>query len=220
MQNDSIDDADRYGAQLYYHVASAADFRDKDVLEIGSGRGGGTAFVMRHFHPRTTTGVDFADKAISFCKEHYKRAGLSFVRGDAESLPFPPGSFDVVINVESSHCYPSVPAFLSEVWRVLRPAGYLLLADLRLKSDVDVLRDQIRQAGFTILDDEDITDSVAHALELDSERRHALIRKRIPALLRDASSEFLAVKGSRVYEHLSHGQLEYVCFRVQKESRL
>jgi ubiquinone/menaquinone biosynthesis C-methylase UbiE len=50
-------------------------------------------------------------------------------------MPFPDASFDAVINVESSHCYPSMGRFLSEVHRVLRPRGSLLFADLRT-SDV------------------------------------------------------------------------------------
>lgn len=220
MQHIQSGEGDRYGAQLYYRVASAVRLRGKDVLEVGSGRGGGTAFVMAQFHPRTMTGVDFADRAISFCLDHYKVDGLSFIRGDAESLPFPPDSFDAVINVESSHCYPSLPTFLSEVWRVLRPAGHLLLADLRLQRDVGVLRDEILRAGFAILESDVITDGVVHALELDDQRRRTLIRQSIPRILRDASSEFLGVRGSRVYDQLLGGELEYVRFSLQKTDRL
>jgi SAM-dependent methyltransferase len=40
-------------------------------------------------------------------------------------------SFDAVINVEASHCYPSLPRFLAEVARVLRPGGHFLYADVR-----------------------------------------------------------------------------------------
>ncbi|GIS42930.1 MAG: hypothetical protein Ct9H90mP15_09700 [Candidatus Neomarinimicrobiota bacterium] len=39
-------------------------------------------------------------------------------------MPFDNDSYDVIINVESSHCYPSIPQFLSEVKRVLKPGGF------------------------------------------------------------------------------------------------
>ncbi len=53
-----------------------------------------------------------------------------------------------MINIESSHCYGSMTRFLSEVSRVLRPNGYLLLADLRGTDGVEVLHG----ASWTISD--------------------------------------------------------------------
>jgi ubiquinone/menaquinone biosynthesis C-methylase UbiE len=43
------------------------------------------------------------------------------VSGDALRLPFGNGSFDVLINVESSRAYDSIERFLHEANRVLRP---------------------------------------------------------------------------------------------------
>src|SRR5580658_10268320 len=41
LQLEAVDEANRYPIQLYNRVASAVDLRGKDVLEVGSGRGGG-----------------------------------------------------------------------------------------------------------------------------------------------------------------------------------
>ena len=46
------DEKDRYCIQLYNHVASTADMKDKDVVEIGSGRGGGASFLSRYYDPK------------------------------------------------------------------------------------------------------------------------------------------------------------------------
>src|ERR671912_1774562 len=62
------DEPDRYAIQLYHHVASAVDLRNLDVLEIGSGRGGGASYVARYLKPKALTGLDFSDKAIQFCE--------------------------------------------------------------------------------------------------------------------------------------------------------
>ena len=48
-----------------------------------------------------------------------------------EALSFEGASFDVVINVESSHCNENLPAFLREVRRVLRPEGCFGWVDIR-----------------------------------------------------------------------------------------
>jgi ubiquinone/menaquinone biosynthesis C-methylase UbiE len=69
------------------------------------------------------------------CIEHIGIPGLTFKSGAAEALPFDDESFDVVINIESSHCYQSIAKFLSSVHRVLRPNGYFAFAEFRSAGD-------------------------------------------------------------------------------------
>src|SRR5947207_8203542 len=54
----SRDAAHRYGIALYQHVAGAIDLKERDVLEVGSGRGGGASYMMRYLQPKSVTGVD------------------------------------------------------------------------------------------------------------------------------------------------------------------
>ena len=107
------DEPDRYFIQLYHHVASAVDLEDKEVLEVGSGRGGGSSYIKRYLKPRRMVGIDFSANAVAFCNDAYSVDGLSYQTGDAEHLPFEDESFDAVVNVESSHCYGSMEAFLA-----------------------------------------------------------------------------------------------------------
>src|SRR5262245_50784956 len=109
------DEPNRSSIQLYHQVASAVPLEGLDLLEVGCGRGGGASYVKRYLGPRQLTGVDFSAKAVRFCRGNYHLDGLSFVQGDAESLPLAAESFDAVLNVESSHCYGSMSAFLREV---------------------------------------------------------------------------------------------------------
>ncbi|MBB4852731.1 ubiquinone/menaquinone biosynthesis C-methylase UbiE [Mycobacteroides chelonae] len=71
----------------------------------------------------SSTGLDLNLDGIDFCRRRHDLPGLEFVQGDAESPSFPDQSFDVVINLESSHLYPHFPVFLTEGARVLRPGG-------------------------------------------------------------------------------------------------
>ena len=57
------------------------------------------------------------------------------MQADAEKLPFDDESFDAIINVESSHCYPHIDSFLSEVRRVLAPGGCFGIVDFRKIED-------------------------------------------------------------------------------------
>src|SRR6185436_1427988 len=115
--------------------------------------------------PESLTGVDFSQDAIDFCKRRHSVAGLSFTRGDAESLPFENESFDAVVNVESSHCYGSMASFLTEVGRVLRPGGYFVHADLRNHDDAALWQDQLRNSGMIVVRELDITANILAALD-------------------------------------------------------
>jgi len=218
--------SDGLGLQLYAAVAGAVELSGKDVLEVGCGRGGGTAFVFERFAPRSMTGLDLARRAIARCRARYARPGLRFVAGNAERLPFADGTFDAVLSVESTHCYPDPPSFFREVDRVLRPGGVLLLADLRssaptsegvfAREDVHQLRRQLSDAGFHALEQEDITANVTRALELDTPARKARIERRVPKRLRPLVLGFAAVEGSPVYEAFATHELTYLRFVLEK----
>jgi SAM-dependent methyltransferase len=118
------DERDRLCIQLYSHAIDNCDLRDSDVLEVGSGRGGGASYISRYLQPRSMTGMDFSQDAVNLCNRYRLSPGLAFVCGDALSMPFPASSFDAVVNIESSHCYESMDTFLAEVCRVVRVAGF------------------------------------------------------------------------------------------------
>lgn len=136
LELEPTDEPDRLNIQLYRHVLGDTDLAGLDVLEVGSGRGGGASYLSRCLEPRSVTGVDFSQQAVRLSTRDRRGPGLTFVRGNATALPFPDGTFDVVINIESSHCYGSMAGFLGEVTRVLRPGGHFHWADFR---DVDEL---------------------------------------------------------------------------------
>lgn len=210
------DEPYRYSIQMYLHTIGSVQLQNKAVLEVGSGRGGGAAFVKRFFQPQTLTGVDIAPKAIHFCRNTYQADGLSFRQGDAEALPFESNSFDAVINIESSFSYGHVNRFLSEVYRVLRPEGHLLLADYRDQDRVETLRAQIAEAGFTVQNETRINDEVIRALDLDSARRVKLIKSKVPRVLHNILYDFAGINGTRTHKALINGTVEYLSWTLQK----
>ncbi|MCP5055072.1 MAG: SAM-dependent methyltransferase, partial [bacterium] len=48
---DGDDEFNRYPIQLYDYVASHLDMKNLDILEVGSGRGGGAEYITRSFKP-------------------------------------------------------------------------------------------------------------------------------------------------------------------------
>lgn len=213
---DSADESNRYSVQLYHAVINGVNLANLRVLEIGSGRGGGAAYIKHYHKPAVMVGVDFSAKAVALCNEVYDIPGLSFVKGDAEDLPFDDNAFDAVINVESSHCYGSVESFLSQVRRVLRPGGYFLYADFRDLEKLEKWRQQIADSGLIQINETNITANVVAALDADDERKTNLINKLVPRLLLSSFKDFSGVKGSAIYTEFQSGVTPYLRFLLQK----
>ncbi|HET8914821.1 MAG TPA: class I SAM-dependent methyltransferase [Propionibacteriaceae bacterium] len=214
----SSDEPDRLCIQLYLHAIDNFDLRDRDVLEVGSGRGGGASYISRYLQPRSMTGMDFSQESVDLCNRHRLSPGLAFVCGDAQSMPFPASSFDAVVNIESSHCYESMDAFLAEVCRVLRPGGRFFFADLRNTDGVNTLREQFDASGLTLEKETDITTNVLTALRLDNARKLELIDALIPRVFHWPFRVFAGIAGTRNYAGLEHGKLQYLSARLAKSS--
>lgn len=210
------DEADRFCIQLYHEVAGAVPLEGLDVLEVGSGRGGGASYVARYLKPKTMIGVDFSGKAVRLCQKRHAVENLKFIEGDAENLPFPDGRFDAVINVESSHCYGRMQKFLSEVKRVLKPGGHFLFADLRGRAEAEELHRFVVASGMTIEGHWDITANVLEALALDNDRKQMLIEKTVRGPLLKYFKEFAGMKNTGVFERFQKGGNVYLRYVLRK----
>ena len=208
------DEPERFGVQLYHRVASGK-LGGLDVLEISCGRGGGASYIARCLQPHLTVGLDASPGMIAYCRLHHRLPRLSFCVGDAEVLPIVAEAFDAVVNVEAAHCYGSLPQFLSETSRVLRPNGWLLFADMLSRGDIPAVRAQITTSGFTTLEEEDMTSGVMRALDEDTNRRQQ-IAARAPRPFRGAFAAFAGVQNTAVYGMLRSGDTAYLRFAARR----
>lgn len=115
----------RYALEPY--IPTFADFasgKERDVLEIGVGMGCDHVQWAMH-QPRSLSGIDLTDRAVEITSSHLAELGLrsELQRADAEALPFPDASFDVVYAFGVLHHSPDTPQTIREVHRVLRPGG-------------------------------------------------------------------------------------------------
>jgi ubiquinone/menaquinone biosynthesis C-methylase UbiE len=214
----SQDEPNRYFIQLYHRVVKDIDLQDKDIVEVGCGQGAGGVFLLQYKNPHSYIGIDLSEKAIELCQRNSKFVNAHWMQGRADALPIPDNSVDVVVNIESSHCYPSMEQFLSEVLRVLRPNGYMAFTDLRPFSKVDELDKCIKASGLQVLQRCDITTQVLDSLTRLSDRRKAHINATYSVIWRQAVRDISAVKGSVTYNSFINGQQQYLCYLLQKKS--
>ncbi len=206
----AADEPFRANIQLYHHVAQAAGLRGARVLEVSCGHGGGASYLTRTFGPAEYVGLDLNPAGIRYCQGRHQLAGLRFQTGDALALPFPEASFDVVVNVEASHCYPDFRRFLDEAARVLKPGGRLAYADLRYPSQREAWVDDLSRHPVLRLERMRlINPEVIRGMELNTPRYEAMVRACFPGFLQGLCLDFAGVKGSRIHRDAVSGALDY-----------
>lgn len=178
------DEPHRFFIQLYHRTATQVDLNGKRVLEVSCGHGGGASYLMRTQHPASYTGLDLNSAGIDFCRNRHHLAGLDFVEGNAEDLPFPDQTFDAVLNVEASHLYPHVPRFLAEVARVLSPGGHFLYTDFCRRRDIPTWEAALMEAPMRMVSSAVIDGDVLRGNEKNSPRKHDLISRHGSAIPR------------------------------------
>lgn len=121
-------EAERYLRQPFMREAVGFDrYRGRTLLEIGCGLG--TDLLQFARGGAIVTGLDLTEQSIELARKRFDMYGVpgSFQVGDAENLPFPDNSFDVVYSFGVLHHTPDTARAIREVARVLKPGGEIVI---------------------------------------------------------------------------------------------
>ena len=100
------------------------------VLDVGCGPGHATAALARALPRAQVTGLDLSPRAIALAEAaHAREPNAHFRVGDAMTLPFADGTFDVVMSTASIKHWPDAERGVREALRVLAPGGMLVLLE-------------------------------------------------------------------------------------------
>lgn len=113
----------------YPYIASELEKEEyRDLLDCGCGTGPMISLLYEKDPTKHYTGLDITPRMIEVGKAK-NLAGVDWVVGDCENLPFEEDTFDVIICSNSFHHYPNPQRFFDSVKKVLRPGGRLILQD-------------------------------------------------------------------------------------------
>lgn len=199
-------------ARLVFAVVGETDLTDAEVLDVGCGRGGAVGLLAKHTSAAHVVGLDLAHSSVAFARRTFDPTRTSFVRGTAEQLPFPARRFDVVFNLESSACYPSMEAFYREVARVLRPGGRFLYADLFPVAVQQPCRDALLACGLELEHETDITENVVRSRTRRAERQRVALAKAGGGDL----GEWVGQEGSSLFHRLEQRTAHYLALRLRR----
>jgi ubiquinone/menaquinone biosynthesis C-methylase UbiE len=113
---------------------------DYVILDVGCG-GGKTVNRLAQKAPRGKVfGIDYSADMVKYSKKVNKKLivedKVEIVEGSVDKTGFPDEFFDLVTAIETYYFWPSFPDALNEIWRVLKPSGFLLLVNEMVKDGV------------------------------------------------------------------------------------
>lgn len=135
------DEVSRGIADAIEHAVQALDPKPHEhVLDVATG----TGWAARSIAARgaTVTGVDLGAEVIEAARA--LSTGIDFLIGDAEALPFPDAHFDALISTFGVMFVRDPEAAASELARVIRPGGRVVLANWAVSGSVHEMFKLIR----------------------------------------------------------------------------
>lgn len=108
---------------MIFPFASFHESKGQSVLEVGVGMGADHQQFAQS--GAILSGLDLTDRAIAHTRRRLQAFGLqsSLSTGDAENLPYPDSSFDIVYSWGVLHHSPDTQKAIKEVFRVLKVGG-------------------------------------------------------------------------------------------------
>jgi len=102
------------------------------VLDVGCGSGWASRLLARQATEGRIVGIDISDEMVALARASSQSVpNIEFQVASAEHLPFADAEFTHAFSMESIYYYADMPAALSEVNRVLKPAGsFVIVVDL------------------------------------------------------------------------------------------
>ncbi len=110
----------------------------KRVLEVSFGTG---LLLSKYASNYETFGIDYNPKMVEIAKKNMRDKGISaqIAQGNVESLPYSSNSFDTVLNTMAFTGYPGALNAMSELNRVLKPGGKLIIVDINFPKNMNIL---------------------------------------------------------------------------------
>jgi SAM-dependent methyltransferase len=119
-------DVDLLNEHLARYTFAARLARGKRVLDAGCGAGYGAAELAQAAD--SVVGIDCAGEAIDFARTNYRLPNLQFEQASCIDLPYPDGSFDLVVAFEVIEHLEEWRGFLAQSRRVLAANGQFIVS--------------------------------------------------------------------------------------------
>jgi ubiquinone/menaquinone biosynthesis C-methylase UbiE len=128
---------------------ASIELNGKVIMDGGCGSGYCTELIVNEFHPSRIVAFDFMPEQIELAKK--RNLKVDFAVADLTRIDAADGTFDAVFIFRVLHHIPQWTEALSQISRVLKPGGVLLVDEPRRRFDWNDFESGIKQTGFEIV---------------------------------------------------------------------
>ncbi|MBC8509646.1 MAG: class I SAM-dependent methyltransferase [Anaerolineales bacterium] len=116
--------------------ATLPHIQGQRVLEISFGTG---YLMMQLAKQYEVYGLDYNERFVTMLREKLAQTGLSanVRQGNVEAMPYEDGYFDTIVNTMAFTAYPNGEKAMSEMHRVLKKNGRIVMVDVDYPSDLN-----------------------------------------------------------------------------------
>jgi ubiquinone/menaquinone biosynthesis C-methylase UbiE len=111
---------------LHRYAIASELVENKTVLDIASGEGYGSYLMAKK--AKNVVGVDIDFSTVKLAKKKYIRNNLEYLEGSTSFIPLEDNSVDAVISFETIEHHDEHDKMMTEIKRVLKPDGFLLIS--------------------------------------------------------------------------------------------
>jgi len=204
----------------------------RTVLDVGCGNGIQGLHISQDHKPGKYIGIDISPQNIKIAKnilrENESENMVFHIDNAQEIANIDDNSIDVVINIESALHYPDKMRFLNEIYRVLKPGGEFMIADVLVrKQQKSPDQDKNRQWGIfhhwtleqyhhsfpfaelNLTSTHDISESILKGFK---NYKHWFTRKSKQGIIKHWFSELFILINAKVYSHMYARNRAYYIF--------
>ncbi|MGD0078083.1 MAG: class I SAM-dependent methyltransferase [Sedimentisphaerales bacterium] len=118
------------------------------LLDIGTGPAWLLLKIHQQYPQMRLVGIDSSPAMVIKARQNVAATGVIEIKqGNANHIPFPDCSFDIVVSTASIHHWKEPTVGLNEVYRVLKEGGYALVYDLVSDTPASIMEQTRREFG-------------------------------------------------------------------------
>lgn len=133
----------------YARKLSSRGFQRGRIIDVGCGFGGTNIVLAEKFPKSEIIGIDLSEPLLWMAHQNAKDLGLEtrieFEKADVHKIPYGDNYFDVALNINMVHLVEDPIKMLNEIERILKPDGFLFIADIR-RSWVGIFESEFKTA--------------------------------------------------------------------------
>lgn len=210
---DDVDIENKKNIALYVKALEHKNHSFKNILEIGSGLGGGCYVLQKYYNYKDITGTDFLKINTHYYTKQKKYKRIKFITIPAEEIQKLQLKYELIISIEAGLFFNNWDSFINNIKDVLAENGQFIYEDLVITKDIQLIEYKMASANLKIIHSENITNGVLQSMYETQKpvKNPSILYNLLKKIFRiKNTNQYDGYKDSKIYNDLVNGDLVYM----------